>query len=104
MLYHNAHMATGKAQGRQDAISLMAAWRGACDELRRDAVALRLAEVAAEGGPAAVEQAALGLSDVAGMFIELYADSAGASLDTVLEEAAAALRDSGDPDMALPDA
>jgi len=82
----------------------MAAWQGACDELCQDAVAQRLAEVAAEGGPAAVEQAALGLADVAGMFAELYADGAGASLDAVLEEAAAALRDSDDPDMAMPDA
>jgi hypothetical protein len=96
-------MGRGKAQGRQDAISIMEAWRGACDELRQDAVALKLAEVAAEGGPAAVEQAALGLSDLAGMFIELYADRAGESLDTVLGEAAAALRDSDDPDMAWPD-
>ena len=97
-------MASGKAQGREAAISLMAAWQGACDELRQDAVAQRLAEVAAEGGTAAVEQAALGLADVAGMFAELYADGAGASLGTVLEEAAAALRDSDDPDMAMPDA
>jgi hypothetical protein len=96
-------MGRGKAQGRQDAISIMEAWRGACDELRQDAVALKLAEVAAAGGPAAVEQAALGLSDLAGMFIELYADRAGESLDTVLGEAAAALRDSDDPDMARPD-
>jgi hypothetical protein len=97
-------MASGKAQGREAAIRLMAAWQGACDELRQDAVAQRLAEVAAEGGPAAVEQAALGLADVAGMFAELYADGAGASLGTVLDEAAAALRDSDDPDTAIPDA
>jgi hypothetical protein len=40
------------------------------------------------------------------MFLELYADCADASLDTVLEEAAAALTDFGDPDMAIakPDA
>jgi hypothetical protein len=37
------------------------------------------------------------------MFIELYADRAGEPLQTVLAEAAAALMDSGDPDMALPD-
>jgi hypothetical protein len=97
-------MARGKAQGWQDAMSLMATWRAACDELRADAVALRLAELAAEGGPAAVEQAALALSDLAGMFIELYADCAGTSLDTVFEEAAAALKDFDDPDMAVPDA
>jgi hypothetical protein len=51
-----------------------------------------------------VEQAALALSDIAGMFIELYADCAGTSLDTVFEEAAAALKDFDDPDMAVPDA
>ena len=96
-------MARGKAQGRKDAISIMEAWRGACIELRQDAVALRLAQVAEEGGPAAVEQAAMGLSDIAGMFIELYADRAGEPLRTVLGEAAAALMESDDPDMALPD-
>jgi hypothetical protein len=99
-------MASGKAQSLQDAISLMAAWREAFDERRQDAVARRLAELAAEGGPAAVEQAALGLTDIAGMFLELYADCADTSLDTVLEEAAAALKDFDDPDMAIamPDA
>jgi hypothetical protein len=97
-------MTGDEAEGRQEAISLMAAWLRACDELRHDAVALGLAEVAAEGGPAAVEQAALGLADIAGMFMELYADSAGTSLQTVLEEAAAALRDSGDVGVAMPDA
>jgi hypothetical protein len=82
-----------------------ATWRGACAELRHDAVAHKLAEFAADGGgPAAVEHAALHLVDVAGMFAELYADCAGTSVDTVPKEAAAALRDSDDPDTALPDA
>ena len=101
-----AHMANGEGaiHGWQDAISLMAAWLGPCEELRHDAVAHRLTEVAAEGGPAAVEHAALCLVDVAGMFAELYADCAGTSFDTVLKEAAVALRNSDDSDTAMPDA
>jgi hypothetical protein len=75
------------------AISLVAAWRGTGVQRGRDAVAQRLAEMAAEGGPGAVEQAALGLADVAGMLVELYADCAGTSPDDMLEEVAA-LRDS----------
>jgi hypothetical protein len=54
-----------------------------------------LAEIAAEGGPAAVEQAALGLTDVAGMLLELYADRTDASPDQVLQEAATLLADRG---------
>jgi hypothetical protein len=54
----------------------------------RTAVAQRLAEIAAEGGPAAVEQAALGLTDVAGMFLEICADRMDASPDAVLQQAA----------------
>jgi hypothetical protein len=85
-------MATGgtaDAQRWQIAISLVAAWREFPDERRAEAVAERLAVVAVEGGPAAVEQAALGLTDVAGMFMELYADCAGRSLDSILADAAA---------------
>jgi len=85
-----------EAERRQIAISLLAAWRAAREDGRDDVVAQRLAAVAAEGGLTAVEQAALGLTDVAGMLLELYADCAGTSLDAVLEEAAAALRDSDD--------
>ncbi len=70
-------------------MSLVAAWRETSDKGRHDAVERKLAELAAEGGPAAVEQAILGLTDVAGMFIELYADSAGTSLGSVLQDAAA---------------
>jgi hypothetical protein len=91
------------AQGWQDAIRLMVAWREAHAELRRDAVALKLAELAARGGAAAAEQAALSLSDVAGMFAELYADSSGRTVDAVLEEAAA-LANSGEADTAIPGA
>jgi hypothetical protein len=85
-------MATGgtdDAQRWQIAISLVAAWRQSSDERRADAVAERLAAVAVEGGPSALEQAALGVTDVAGMFMELYADCAGRSLDSILADAAA---------------
>ena len=52
-----------------------------------------LAEIAAEDGPAAIEQAALGLTDVAGMLLELYADRADTSPDQVLQEAATLMAD-----------
>jgi hypothetical protein len=52
-----------------------------------------LAVIAEEGGPAAVEQAALGLTDVAGMLLELYADRRDASPDQVLQEAATLVAD-----------
>jgi hypothetical protein len=75
-------------QGWQIALSLTTAWRKSAGG-RRDAVARRLAEAMTEGGPAAVEQAVLGLTDVAGMFIEPHADSAGLSPDAVLQDAGA---------------
>jgi hypothetical protein len=94
-------MATGgtdDAQRWQIAISLVAAWREFSDQRRAEAVAERLAAVAVEGGPAAVEQAALGLTDVAGMFMELYADCAGRSLDSVLADAEAVKEPGGHSD------
>ena len=93
---------TGKkaeSQKWQLAISLLSTWRR---EHRLSAVAKRLAEVAARDGPAAVEQAALGLTEVAGMLLEVYADYAGTPLDSALEEVAAALK--ADPDISIPDA
>jgi hypothetical protein len=77
------------------AITLITLWRGANGQDRRTAVAQMLAAIAAEGGPAAVEQAALGLTDVAGMLLELYADHADASPDQVLQEAATLMADIG---------
>jgi predicted outer membrane protein len=77
------------------AITLITLWRGANDQDRRTAVAQMLAAIAAEGGPAAVEQAALGLTDVAGMLVELYADHMDASPDQVLQEAATLMADMG---------
>jgi hypothetical protein len=52
-----------------------------------------LAVIAEEGGPAAVEQAALGLTDVAGILLGLYADRRDASPDQVLQEAATLMAD-----------
>ena len=77
------------------AITLITLWRGANDQDRRTTVAKMLATIAAEGGPAAVEQAALGLTDVAGMLLELYADHKDASPDQVLQEAATLVTDLG---------
>ena len=77
------------------AITLITVWRGANDKDRRTAAAQMLAAIAAEGGPSAVEQAALGLTDVAGMLLELYADRADASPDQVLQEAATLMADRG---------
>ena len=75
------------------AISLIVAWRGNGSRRPQSAVAQRLAEMVAEGGAAAVEQAALGLTDVAGMLLELYADHAGASPDDVLQDVATLMRE-----------
>jgi len=87
----------GASHGWRDTISLIAAWLGAREESRHYAVARRLAELVAEGGLAAVVHAVLGLVEGAGMFAELYADCAGTSLDIVLTEAEAALRDPDGP-------
>lgn len=86
-------MAGWHAEGRnwQLALSLIAAWR----KTGRDALTQRLAEVAAEGGPAAVEDAVLGLTGLANMFAELYADSAGRSVDAILQDAADLELDTG---------
>jgi len=75
------------------AINLIAAWRGTGGVHRQTLVAQRLIELADEGGAAAVERAALGLTDVAGTLLELYARCAGASPGDVLEEVAGLLRD-----------
>lgn len=69
------------------AISLLTAWRAIDKAHWRPKVAQRLAEIAAEGGPAAVEQAALGLTEIAGMYLEMYANRMNASPDEVLKHA-----------------
>jgi hypothetical protein len=80
----------------QLALSLIAAWRET-DGARREALAQRLAGLAAEGGAAAVEHAVLGLTALGNMFVELYADSAGRSVETILADAAALEWDDGPP-------
>ena len=77
------------------AITLITVWRGVHGRDPRTAVAQMLAEIAAEGGAVAVEQAALGLTDAAGMLLELYADRTSASPDQVLQEAATLMADRG---------
>jgi hypothetical protein len=69
------------------AISLIIVWRAADKAHLRPKVAQRLAEIAAEGGPAAMEQAALGLTEIAGMYLEMYAHRMNASPDEVLQHA-----------------
>ena len=82
----------------QLALRLIAAWRETDGTRRQDAFAQRLAEAAAEDGAAAVEHAVLGLTALGNMFIELYADSAGRSVDAVLQDAAALSWDDGPHD------
>jgi hypothetical protein len=82
----------------QLALGLIAAWREAGGARRQDAFAQRLAEVAAEGGAAAVEHAVLGLTALGNMFVELYADSAGRPADAVLQDAASLSWDDGPHD------
>lgn len=69
------------------AISLLTVWRATDKAHWRPKVAERLAEIAAEGGPAAVEQAALRLTEIAGMYLEMYANRMNASPDEVLQYA-----------------
>jgi hypothetical protein len=75
------------------AVNLIAAWRGTGGVRRQALVAQRLIELADEGGAAAVERAALGLTDVAGTLLELYAGCVGASPGDVLDEVAGLIRD-----------
>ena len=70
----------------QLAINIIAAWRSTGGD--RHAVAERLAAGADKSAEAVAEQAVLGLADVAGMFMELYADRRGVSPDDVLQDAA----------------
>ena len=69
------------------AISVLTVWRATDKAHWRPRVAQRLAEIAAEGGPAAVEQAALGLTKIAGMYLEMYANRMNVSPDEVLQYA-----------------
>jgi hypothetical protein len=71
------------------AISLLGVWRATDEAHWRPNGAQRLAEIAAEGGPAAVERAALGLTEIAGMYLEMYAKRMNVSPDEVLRYAVA---------------
>lgn len=75
----------------QLAISVIAAWRATGGD--RHAVSGRLAQAADTNGQAVAEQAAVGLANVAGMFIELYADRLGMSPDDVLSDVSTLSRD-----------
>jgi hypothetical protein len=86
----------GPGEGWQLAIGLIKAWRGA-GERADGAVAQKLAEVSAERGAATVEQAVTALVALGNMLIELYADSAGLSIERVLWEAAVVPDDHGQP-------
>ena len=68
-------------------MSLLTVWRATDKAHWRPEVAQRIAEIAAEGGPAAVEQAALGLTEIAGMYLEMYANRVNTSPDEVLQYA-----------------
>lgn len=72
----------------QVAISLIKAWRGSGRQRSdQSAVMRRLAE-STDGNAAAIEKAVLALTALGNMFLELYADCAGSSIDRVLLEAA----------------
>jgi hypothetical protein len=88
-------MNAGVDRNWQLALSLIAAWRGADRERAGLAVAQRLASLAAEGDPAVAQQAVLGLTALSNMFLELYAERAGSSSETVLYDAAALSWDDG---------
>jgi hypothetical protein len=88
-------MNAGVDRNWQLALSLITAWRGADRERADLAVAQRLASLAAEGDPAAAQQAVLGLTALSNMFLELYAERADSSTETVLYDAAALSWDDG---------
>jgi hypothetical protein len=80
-------------RGWQLALGLIVVWRRTGDA-RKGAVARALDE-AAERDPTAAEQAVIGLTALSNMFMELYADCAGYSVDSVIRDAAALMY--GDP-------
>jgi hypothetical protein len=86
----------GPGEGWELALGLIKAWRGA-GERAEGTVAQKLAEVTAEGRAVTVEQAVTALVALGNMMIELYADSAGLSIERVLWEAAAVPDDHGQP-------
>jgi hypothetical protein len=77
------------------ALDLLEAWRGADGTRREAAVTGRLADLAACGSPATVEQIVVALTALADTFLELYADTAAAPVGWVLREAAVLTPDDG---------
>ena len=77
------------------ALDLLEAWRGADGVCRPAAVTGRLADLAACGSPATVEQIVVSLTALADTFLELYADSAAAPVGRVLRETAGLTLDDG---------
>ncbi len=80
-------------RGWQLALGLIVVWRRTGDA-RKGAV-VRALDEAAERDPTAAEQAVIGLTALSNMFMELYADCAGYSVDSVIRDAAALMY--GDP-------
>lgn len=78
----------GMDRNWQLAISLVTAWREADGEHANLAVAQRLASLAEEGDPAGEQKAVLGLTALCNMLLELYAERAGSSAESVLHDAA----------------
>lgn len=77
------------------ALDLLEAWRGAQGTRREAAVTRRLADLAASGSPATVQQIVVALTALADTFLELYADCAATPVGWVLREAAVLTLDDG---------
>lgn len=76
-------------------LDLLEAWRGAAGARRPAAVKRRLADQAASGSPATVEQIVVALTALADMFLELYADTAATPVSWILRETAELTLDDG---------
>ncbi len=74
--------------GHRLALDLLEAWRGTAGACREAAVTRRLADLAAHGGPATVEQIVVALTALADTFLELYADTAATPVGWILRETA----------------
>jgi len=79
-------------RGWQLALGLIAAGRAASDARRRRAVARQFAE-AAKSDASTVEQAVRGLTALGNMFLELYADCSGYSVDSIIRDVVALRHD-----------
>jgi hypothetical protein len=70
------------------ALDLLEAWRGTAGARRSAVVSRRLADLAASGSPATVEQIVVALTALADTFLELYADTAATPVSWILRETA----------------